>query len=73
MKNKKINKKEIQALKGLKIFLESVLLHSTYNHLFFHSIGYSTSLKEWFTYWRIRRDLKKINKILDAINERSKK
>ena len=69
----KMNKKEIGLLKKIKFGLESMLLHNQFNFMALHTLGYSGSLKDYFNVWRVKRDIKKIDKQIAKLTKNNNK
>ena len=68
----KMNKKEIGLLKKIKFGLESMLLHNQFNFMALHTLGYLGSLKDYFNVWRVKRNIKKIDKQIAKLTKNNK-
>ena len=55
-------KQKLKDLKAIKFILESMSVHTSFNFMALHTLGYSVSLKDYFDMWRLKRDLKKLEK-----------
>ncbi len=64
---KKITK--LETLKKIKFALESLLLHAEFNFMTLHILGYSSSIKDYFNIWRVKRDIKKIERQIKKLEK----
>jgi len=55
-------KQKLKELKTRKFILESLSIHNHFNFVCLHQLGYGASLKDYFYFWRLERDLKKLEK-----------
>lgn len=63
------NKEEINYLKVIKHILESTDFHTQFNFMTLHILGYSSSIKDYFNAWRLKRDIKKIEKQIKKLEK----
>ena len=61
------NKTEIKNLKAIKIILESLFNHNQFNFMALHVLGYSSSPKEWFNAWKLKRQIKKLSNQIEKM------
>jgi len=62
-------KQEIGNLKKIKFGLEMLLNHNQFNFMALHILGYSGSLKDYFNAWRVKRDIKKLDKQIKKLEK----
>lgn len=61
--------KELDILKAIKFMLESTLSHNQFNFMALHVLGYSASLKDYFNAWRLKRDIKNLDKQIKRLEK----